>query len=76
MEYNVHSRHGMEQKIKEYYAECVKAAEEAEKAADKIPHKTSVNAYDIYQWCTAQVEVLEELMEKLDIDYDDLEDDE
>jgi hypothetical protein len=71
MEYNVHSRHGMEQRILAYYAECLKAEEEAEKAADKIPHKTSVNAYDIYQWCTAQVMALEELMHELDIDYEE-----
>lgn len=74
MEYNVHSRHGMEQKIKEYYAECLKAEEEAEKAHDM--DKRSVHKREVYQYCFAQVEALEELMEKLDIDYDDLEDDE
>lgn len=69
MEYNVHSKHGMEQTIKEYYAECVKAAEEAEKAYDK--DKRSVHKREVYQWCSAQVEALEELMEKLDIDYEE-----
>lgn len=74
MEYNVHSRHGMEQKIKEYYAECLKAEEEAEKAHDM--DKRSVHKREVYQYCFAQVEALEELMTELDIDYDDLEDDE
>ena len=69
MEYNVHSRHGMEQTIKEYYAECVKAAEEAEKAHDA--DKRSVHKREVYQYCFAQVEALEELMEKLDIDYEE-----
>lgn len=69
MEYNVHSKHGMEQKIKEYYAECSKAAEEAEKAYDE--DKRSVRKREVYQWCSAQVEALEELMEKLDIDYEE-----
>lgn len=69
MEYNVHSRHGMEQKILEYYAECLKAEEEAEKAYDA--DKRSVRKREVYQWCSAQVEALEELMEKLDIDYEE-----
>lgn len=69
MEYNVHSRHGMEQTIKEYYAECLKAEEEAEKAHDN--DKRSVHKREVYQWCSAQVEALEELMEKLDIDYEE-----
>lgn len=64
----------MEQKILEYYAECLKAEEEAEKAYDT--DKRSVHKREVYQWCFAQVEALEELMEKLDIDYDNLEDDE
>lgn len=74
MEYNVHSKHGMEQKILEYYAECLKAEEEAEKAYDA--DKRSVRKREQYQWCAAQVMALEELMTELDIDYDDLEDDE
>ncbi len=69
MEYNVHSKHGMEQKIKEYYAECLKAEEEAEKAYDV--DKRSVKKREVYQYCFAQVEALEELMEKLDIDYEE-----
>lgn len=69
MEYNVHSRYGMEQKILAYYAECLKAEEEAEKAYDK--DKRSVRKREVYQWCSAQVEALEELMEKLDIDYEE-----
>lgn len=69
MEYNVHSRHGMEQKILEYYAECLKAEEEAEKAHDM--DKRSVHKREVYQYCFAQVEALEELMEKLDIDYEE-----
>lgn len=74
MEYNIHSRHGMEQKILAYYAECLKAEEEAEKAHDA--DKRSVHKREVYQWCSAQVMALEELMTELDIDYDDLEDDE
>lgn len=69
MEYNVHSRHGMEQKILAYYAECLKAEEEAEKAHDN--DKRSVHKREVYQYCFAQVEALEELMEKLDIDYEE-----
>ena len=69
MEYNVHSRHGMEQKILAYYAECLKAEEEAEKAYDA--DKKSVKKREVYQYCFAQVEALEELMEKLDIDYEE-----
>jgi hypothetical protein len=69
MEYNVHSRHGMEQRILAYYAECLKAEEEAEKAYDA--DKRSVKKREVYQYCFAQVEALEELMEKLDIDYEE-----
>lgn len=69
MQYNVHSRHGIEQRILAYYAECCKAEEEAEKAHDA--DKRSVHKREIYQWCSAQVEALEELMEKLDIDYEE-----
>lgn len=74
MEYNKNSKHGMEQKILEYYAECLKAEEEAEKAYDK--DKRSVKKREVYQYCFAQVEAIAELMDRLDIDYDDLEDDE
>ena len=74
MEDNVHSRHGMEQTIKEYYAECLKAEEKAEKAHDA--DKRSVHKREVYQYCFAQVMALEELMTELDINYDDLEDDE
>lgn len=69
MQYNVHSRHGMEQKILAYYAECLKAEKETEKAYDA--DKRSVRKREQYQWCTAQVMALEELMEKLDIDYEE-----
>ena len=69
MEYNVHSKRGMEQTIKEYYAECVTACNEAEKAHDA--DKRSVHKREVYQYCFAQVEALEELMEKLDIDYEE-----
>jgi len=64
----------MEQKILEYYAECLKAEEEAEKAYDE--DRRSVRKREQYQWCSAQVMALEELMDKLDIDYDYMEDDE
>lgn len=69
MEYNVHSKRGMEQTIKEYYAECVTACNEAEKAYDA--DKRSVKKREIYQYCFAQVEAMVELMEKLDIESDD-----
>ena len=69
MEYNVHSKHGMEQTIKEYYAECVAACDEAEKAYDA--DKRSVKKREIYQYCFAQVEAMVELMEKLDMESDD-----
>lgn len=59
----------MEQKILAYYAECLKAEEEAEKAHDN--DKRSVHKRKVYQWCSAQVEALEELMEKLDIYYEE-----
>lgn len=64
----------MEQKILEYYAECLKAEEKTEKAYDE--DRRSVRKREQYQWCTAQVMALEELMCELGIDYDDLEDDE
>lgn len=63
----------MEQKILEYYAECLKAEEEAERAYDK---DKSAHKREVFRWCSAQVEAIAELMDKLDIDYDDLEDDE
>lgn len=69
MEYNKNSKHGMEQKILAYYAECLKAEEESEKAYDA--DKRSVKKREVYQYCFAQVEALEELMEKLDIDYEE-----
>lgn len=69
MEYNKNSKHGIEQTIKEYYTECVAACEEAEKAHDN--DKRSVRKREVYQYCFAQVEALEELMEKLDIDYEE-----
>jgi hypothetical protein len=74
MKYPVSSKRGMEQTIKEYYTESVAACDEAEKAHDM--DKRSVHKREVYQWCSAQVMALEELMEKLDIHYDDLEDDE
>ena len=69
MEYNVHSKRGMEQTIKEYYAECVAACDEAEKAYDA--DKRSVKKREIYQYCFAQVEAMVELMVKLDMESDD-----
>lgn len=69
MEYNVHSKRGMEQTIKEYYAECVTACNEAEKAYDA--DKRSVKKREIYQYCFAQVEAMVELMGKLEIDYEE-----
>lgn len=69
MKYNVHSKHGMEQAIKDYYAECVAACDEAEKAHDA--DKRSAKKREIYQYCFAQVEAMVELMEKLDIETDD-----
>lgn len=69
MEYNVHSKHGMEQTIKEYYAECVAACDEAEKAYDA--DKRSAKKREVYQYCFAQVEAMVELMKKLEIDYEE-----
>lgn len=69
MKYPVSSKRGMEQTIKEYYAECVTACDEAEKAYDA--DKRSVKKREIYQYCFAQVEALAELMEKLDMESDD-----
>lgn len=69
MKYPVSSKRGMEQTIKEYHAECVKAAEESEKAYDA--DKRSVKKREIYQYCFAQVEAMVGLMEKLEIDYEE-----
>lgn len=69
MEYNVRSKHGIEQTIKEYYAECVTACDEAEKAYDA--DKRSGKKREIYQYCFAQVEAMVGLMEKLEIDYEE-----
>lgn len=69
MKYPVSSKRGMEQTIKEYYAECVAACDEAEKAYDA--DKRSVKKREIYQYCFAQVEAMVGLMEKLDIETDD-----
>lgn len=69
MKYPVSSKRGMEQTIKEYYAECVAACDEAEKAYDA--DKRSGKKREIYQYCFAQVEAMVELMEKLDIESDD-----
>lgn len=69
MKYPVSSKRGMEQTIKEYYAECVAACDEAEKAYDA--DKRSVKKREIYQYCFAQVEAMVELMEKLDMESDD-----
>ena len=69
MKYPVSSKRGMEQTIKEYYAECVAACDEAEKAYDA--DKRSVKKREIYQYCFAQVEAMLELMEKLDMESDD-----
>lgn len=69
MKYPVSSKRGMEQTIKEYYAECVTACDEAEKAYDA--DKRSVKKREAYQYCFAQVEAMVELMEKLNIESDD-----
>lgn len=68
-----HTKHGWEKIIKSYYNECVQAAEEAEQAHDA--DKRSVHKREVYQYCFAQVEAIEELMDKLDIDYEDEEED-
>ena len=69
MKYPVSSKRGMEQTIKEYYAECVTACDEAERAYDA--DKRSVKKREVYQYCFAQVEAMVELMEKLDMESDD-----
>lgn len=69
MKYPVSSKRGMEQTIKEYYAECVTACDEAERAYDA--DKRSVKKREVYQYCFAQVEAMVELMEKLDMDYEE-----
>lgn len=74
MEYNKNSKHGMEQIILAYHAECLRAEKKAEKEYDK--DKRSVHKREVYRWCFAQVEAIAELIDKLDIDYDDLEDNE
>lgn len=61
-------KNNTKQIILAYYAECCKAAEEAEKEYDNA--KTAENR-SIYYWCNAQVEAVAELMEKLDIDYEE-----
>lgn len=64
----------MEKKILEYYRECLDAEEKAEREHDM--DKKSVRKREVYQYCFAQVMCLEELMTKLDIDFDDFDDDE
>lgn len=64
----------MEKKILDYYAECVNAMEKAEREHDM--DKKSVRKREIYQYCFAQVEAIEELMTILDIDFDDIDDEE
>jgi hypothetical protein len=59
----------MEKKILEYYRECLDAEEKAERERDM--DKKSVRKREVYQYCFAQVMCLEELMTKLDIDFDD-----
>ena len=59
----------MEQKILAYYNECVEALEKAE--ADHDANKRDRDEREIYQYCFAQVAAIEELMEKLGIDWDD-----
>lgn len=63
----------MEKKILEYYRECLDAEGKAERAHDM--DKKSVRKREVYQYCFAQVMCLEELMTKLDIDFDDFDDD-
>ena len=64
----------MEKKILEYYRECLDAEKKAEREHDM--DKKSVRKREVYQYCFAQVMCLEELMTKLDIDFDDFDDDE
>ena len=61
----------MEEKILEFYHECEEACEAAEKALQQ--HKNS-DTQKKYAWCFAQVMTLSELMDRLDIDYDDIDD--
>lgn len=62
-----------EQIILDYYRECLDAEEKADRERDM--DKKSVRKREVYQYCFAQVMCLEELMTKLDIDFDDMEDD-
>lgn len=64
------SKHGMTEIIRAYYAETLNAAENAEKAHDI--DKKSAKKKEVYYFCQAQCMALEELMDKLDIDYDDI----
>ena len=59
----------MEKKILAYYNECVEAMEKAE--ADHDANPKDRDKKEIYQYCFAQVAAIEELMDILDIDYDD-----
>ena len=52
-----------------YYKECEEATEKAEREYDN--DKRSVRKREIYQWCSAQCEAILELMEKLDIDFEE-----
>lgn len=63
-----------EQIILDYYRECEDALEKAE--ADYDRNKKSTEKCKIYEYCFAQVMAIEGLMEKLDIDFDDIDDEE
>ena len=65
----------MENIILDYYRECLEAEEKAEQEHDA--DKRSAEKRRAYEYCFAQVMAIEELMEKLGIDYEeDDEDDE
>lgn len=65
----------MENIILDYYRECLEAAKKAEREHDE--DNGSLEKRRIYEYCFAQAAAIEELMEKLGIDYEeDDEDDE
>lgn len=61
-----------EQIILGYYHECEEALETAEKEYDL--NKKSSEKRRIKEYCFAQVMAMEDLMSRLDIDFDDLDD--
>lgn len=59
----------MENIILNYYRECLEAEEKAEKDYDAS--KKSAEKRKIYEYCFAQVMCMEELMDKLGIDWEE-----